>query len=259
MKKKNIGKIVLGILLFVVLVFLIPLGINQCYQSEIVIIPTKWGAADVLSYYGTLLGASVTILTLIFTILFTRKQIQRERFLERNRLKWETVDTIIMQALLEISPLNLCGSAYSEDPVVMVHGRISELQSYAITAKTFLDKIKFYINLDECNKQMGDFIAEIFCAITQFCQIESDLEKEYMTLLTIAVKNNNNIPNEELVLHFGRTEELMKKIPIAYNGPYQRLLNMKRDVFEKVYADIDAQADSILRFARKRQAKRRTG
>ena len=248
MDKKQVSLLVLAVALLAILG---PLVINWCYQRDTAIITTEWEAADVLSYYGTLLAAIVTILTLVFTILFTRKQIQRERFLERNRLKWETVEAIIMQALLDISPLNLRGSENMDDPIEMIHNRISRLQSYAITAKTSLDKIKCHINPDEY-KQVGEYVAEIACAIMQFCEIESKLEKEYMALQTIAVNNKGVIPNEEIIFHLGKSEEIVKDIPVAYDGPYQRLLDRKRDVFEKIYVDIDAQADRILRFSRKK-------
>ena len=206
MDKKQVSLLVLAIALFAILG---PLVINWCYQRDTVIITTEWEAADVLSYYGTLLGATVTILTLVYTISFTRKQIQREHFLERNRLKWETVEAIIMQALLDISPLNLRGSENMDDAIVMIHNRISRLQSYALTAKTSLDKIKCHINPNEY-KQVDEYVAEISSTTTLFCEIQSKLEKEYMALQTIAVKNNGVIPNEEIILHLGKAEEIVK-------------------------------------------------
>lgn len=228
-----------------------PFVINWCYQCDTVIITTMWGAADALSYYGTLLGATATILTLACTISFTRKQIQRERFLERNRSKWETVESIIMQALLDISPLKMCNFEKSDNANVMIQNRISVLQSYAVTAKTSLDRIKCYINPDEY-RQVADYGAEISCAIMQFCEIEDELVEEYIALQTIAINIDETIPNEEAGLHFAKANEITKKIPIAHSGLYQRLLDRKRDVFEKIYADIDAQADQLLRFGRKK-------
>lgn len=251
MDKKKVGMIILAILGFVVLVIGVPLGINWCYQRDTVLITTQWGAADMLSYYGTLLGATVAILTLAYTISFTRKQIQRERFLERNRTKWETVESIIMQTLLDISPLKMCSFDNSGDANVIIQNRISGLQSYAATAKTSLDRIKCYINPDEY-KQIADYAKELSCAIMQFCEIEDELAKEYMTLQTTAINNDGAISKEETILHFARTEEIVKKIPIAHSGLYQTLLDRKRDVFEKIYADIDAQADQLLRFGRKK-------
>ena len=86
-RKKLILVIVLSILLFSVA---IPIAINESYKHGVVYV-TKWDAVDVLSYYGSLLGSVSTLLALVITIIFTKKQIQRDRFLELNRTKWEKV------------------------------------------------------------------------------------------------------------------------------------------------------------------------
>ena len=100
-RKKLILVIVLSILLFSVA---IPIAINESYKHGVVYV-TKWDAVDVLSYYGSLLGSVSTILALVITIIFTKKQIQRDRFLELNRTKWEKVDLSVTQMLIDISPL----------------------------------------------------------------------------------------------------------------------------------------------------------
>lgn len=240
----------LSILGFLFLAVGVPLIINSCYKATPVFV-TKWNAEDVLSYYGTLLGAVSTILALVCTISFTKKQIQRSWFLERSRAKWEMVETIVTQALVDISPLKMWSLDKTDDTNAMIRNRIRELHSYVITAKTSLSMIKCYINPDEY-KHVAVYVGEISCAIAQFYEIEKEFEQEYMTLQTVSVNNSGNIPNAELILHFGRTNKLMERIVSAHDGPYQRLLNMKRDVFEKIYADIDAQADQILKFGRKR-------
>ena len=103
-RKKLILVIILSILLFSVA---IPIAINESYKHGVVYV-TKWDAVDVLSYYGSLLGSVSTILALVITIIFTKKQIQRDRFLELNRTKWEKVDLSVTQMLIDISPLKMC-------------------------------------------------------------------------------------------------------------------------------------------------------
>ena len=78
-----------AVLAAVVLIFAVPVAINLCYSADTVIIPTQWGATDVLSYYGTILGAAVTVGALIVTILFTRKQIERDDYRKSQREKWD--------------------------------------------------------------------------------------------------------------------------------------------------------------------------
>ena len=56
-------------------------------------------------------------------------------------------------------------------------------------------------------------------------------------------------------INLDKTNEIVKKIPIAYNGPYQRLLNLKREVFDKIYAEIEEEADQMLYFNKKRGKK----
>ena len=248
MRKTKFIAIIISIIL--VSVVIIPIAINESYKHGVVYV-TKWDAADVLSYYGTLVSASATMMTIIGTILFTRKQIQRDRFLERNQEKWEKVDKVITQALITISPLNLRATGNMDTPNGMIHNRLSALQAYIIAAKTSLDMIKCHTDPDEY-KLLGDFINEISEAIEQFCMIAHELELEYMAMQDLAICNGGRIPDAEFSLHLGRTNEIIKRIPPAYDGPYQKLLNIKREVFDKIYTDIEMQANQMLKFGIKR-------
>ncbi len=246
-------KILLVVLSFLFLVVGVPLIINGCYTAMPVFI-TKWNAADVLSYYGALLSGITTVGVLAATIRFTKRQLQRERFLERSRSRWGKVESIITQSLIDISPLNMlrnCGIDTNNSTLANIHIIISSLHSYAAKAKTSLDMIKCYANPDEYT-QISEYIEELSNAIKQFCSIENELESQYMTLQVYGVTHDGKIPDAMLIIFLNQANDIAKKIPSAYNGPYQKLLSMKRDVFEKIYADIDAQADRILRFGRKR-------
>ena len=233
MRKTKFIAIIISIIL--VSVVIIPIAINESYKHGVVYV-TKWDAADVLSYYGTLVSASATMMTIIGTILFTRKQIQRDRFLERNQEKWEKVDKVITQALITISPLNLRATGNMDTPNGMIHNRLSGLQAYIIAAKTSLDMIKCHTDPDEY-KLLGDFINEISEAIEQFCMIAHELELEYMAMQDLAICNGGRIPDAEFSLHLGRTNEIIKR---------------KREVFDKIYTDIEMQANQMLKFGIKR-------
>lgn len=71
---------------------------------------------------------------------------------------------------------------------------------------------------------------------------------EYLTLQTLALEHGGTIPNEELLKHLDRATEINKRIPLAHDAEYQRLFNMKRDVFERIYAEIEAEANQKLQF-----------
>ena len=164
-----------------------------------------------LSYYGALLSAIATTGALVMTITFTRKQIQRDSFLERKHSKWEKVENIIMQALLNISPLKMQNAERLDGSLINnIHVIILNLQSYALVSKTSLDTIKCLLTPEEY-KQIADYVNEISSSIMEFCEIESEMEKEYTNLQIDAVANNGIIDNSKLMLHLDKTNEISKR------------------------------------------------
>lgn len=79
--KKRIGKIVAWYFVAIVFIFIIPIGINWVYKApaSLPIFSMDWEAKDVLSFYGSLLGAAATIIALKETINFTRESQKEER------------------------------------------------------------------------------------------------------------------------------------------------------------------------------------
>ena len=100
-KRKTVILIVLAILFFVIVV---PICINECYKIGSGYI-TEWGAADVLSYYGTALGATATATAMVATITFTRKQIDRDSYLKSEKEKWSKIEAVFIDALNSINPM----------------------------------------------------------------------------------------------------------------------------------------------------------
>ena len=111
MKKKTLFAIAVlfGIILFV---FGVPIVINECYKAGGYV--TLWSAEDVLSYYGTILGATVSVVVLAATILFTRKQIRHDQFVNSQSEKWKSVDAIINQAIEAVQPLQVAQMVYAD-------------------------------------------------------------------------------------------------------------------------------------------------
>lgn len=210
MRKTKFIAIIISIILVSVVV--IPIAINESYKHGVVYV-TKWDAADVLSFYGTLLGAATTAITLIGTIQFTRKQIQRNQFLEDNRRKWEKVESIITQALIDVSPLKIlngCEMDMNISPIANLHVIISKLQSYAATAKTSLDMISCYIDPVEYT-YVASYVKELHNAIKQFCEIEYALESQYIHLRLLGMTNGGNIPDTAILFCSSQTSEIIKK------------------------------------------------
>lgn len=92
--KKKIERAVIWFIVASILFFVIPIVINRLYEipAEVPIFAMSWEAKDVLSFYGSVLGAGATIIALSETIRFTQKSQQEERKLSiKPRLdsKWK--------------------------------------------------------------------------------------------------------------------------------------------------------------------------
>ena len=103
-KFKRVLKIILGILVISAFLVGIPIVINECYKTNCGY-SIAWDASAMLGYYGTILGAIITVVTLVATITFTKKQIQRESFLKNESEKWSKLKSIFLDILSNINPI----------------------------------------------------------------------------------------------------------------------------------------------------------
>ena len=106
----------------IVAAFLGPLVINWLYQAENPIFITEWDAVDVLEYYGTILGAIISVLVILITITNEHQKIADERREEKRRIEDQRrydnmmdilnrVSNSVIIALQELDP-NLLYSIY---------------------------------------------------------------------------------------------------------------------------------------------------
>ena len=102
MMRKSWTKWILIAVIALALIIGVPIIINECYKTNSGYM-TIWGAADALAYYGTILGALVAVATVVVTILFTYKQIQRDSYLRRENEKWFDVESVFSNALNTIN------------------------------------------------------------------------------------------------------------------------------------------------------------
>lgn len=249
--RKCKGILVVSIIIIFSILFVgVPLVINECYKADTGYI-TKWGAADVLSYYGVILGSIVAIISLMVTITVTRKQILSERTYTCARTKWEQTEAVVAKALLDISPLKLLVIGKTGDNLTAsVNNIVAHLNTYALNAKTSLDTIKCYVSPDEY-KKIEPLINAIFSSIQEFCSIEEDLMKQYSVIQT-TLASNGHISDQELHTRISEINRIMERVLPAHSGTYQNILNLKRDIFERIYIDIEAEANQILFFKRRK-------
>ncbi len=72
----------------------VPVAINEAYKTNCGYI-TLWGAPEVLSYYGTILGAAIAVVMLTVTIIFTRKQIQRDSYIQIEKINGKILKMLL--------------------------------------------------------------------------------------------------------------------------------------------------------------------
>ena len=160
-KFKRVLKIILGILVISAFLVGIPIVINECYKANYGY-STAWDASAMLGYYGTILGAIITVVTLVATITFTKKQIQRESFLKNESEKWSKLKSIFLDILSNINPMGNLKEVMDNgfiDPTKAIH----ILQRYQMNCKTSTDLLNAYLNMNDYPKvkHLIDGIAEM--------------------------------------------------------------------------------------------------
>lgn len=255
-------------------IFGVPILINECYKHGGYI--TMWEAADVLSYYGAILGASITVGTLAITILFTRKQIRRESYLKDKKEAWSRLDEKFTSALKLISPIppmKECIDKGRKDP----SEAIAILQIYQMSCRTALDEILPYLSGEDYLK-VKDLISSITAMANQCFDIAEEESSAYKKIQdlngrdsaqrTIDMETQHPGSFPEQMLSFCReliqntdglsyeiaSQEIGKineKIAALYEESYRPLLALKRTTFDKIDNEVQKEADSILQLWRK--------
>lgn len=273
MSKKTKFLVVLGA---VFLVVGIPIIINECYKADCGYI-TVWDVSDVLGYYGTILGSVIAVISIIVTIAFTKKQIQRESFLKNEDEKWNRLGEIFLQILNDINPMRVLKDVMDNgftDPTKAIH----LLQRYQLDCKMANDLLNVHLNMSDYPKfkELIDGIAttaEYFVGISQK-EIDqySDLriwqhKDTAQEMLRIEKEHPGSFPEDHVALN----EEVIEKIKTisyeninlqitqlntkfvqAYEEKYRALLQLTGSTFETIAIETKQQADSMLSFGKVR-------
>lgn len=269
-KWKLIMKWTVIILIVIFCVIGVPIFINESYKRQGGYL-TIWGAEDVLDYYGTIVGTTIAMITLVLTIRFTKKQIQRENFIQNEKEKWLKLDGIVMNILECISPA-VPLQIYMDGGLVNPHGTIVALQKYQFYCRTCTDGLTPYLS-DNDYLKMKDLINGMQKAMEEY----SDLAGEYIKLLAqlmdlrslSVVKDTldteranpgafsaetiefcNTLRNKTKELDYHRIlkdiEKLSEKLADSYQEKYRQLLGLKGLKFAEINAEIQQNADRIL-------------
>ena len=275
MKTKNILVRLLIVLLSIFLIVGVPFIINECYKLNCGYI-TVWNGADMLGYYGTILGAVIAVLTLVLTIVFTKKQIQRESYLKDEKEKLSKLESIFLEILDSINPIETLKNIMDNgltDPTKA----INILQKYQLNCKTANDRLNAHLNMTDYPKfkVIIDTIANIAEEFVSISQGEIDqysnlrLWSHRETALKI-LRNEEILPGSFPAKEIAFSKDVIEKtkdidyVDIeneiaklngdfikAYETKFRSLLQLNGSTFEEANDEVRQQADNILRFRRK--------
>ena len=262
MKKPGIKWCLLGLLVVAALVG-VPILINECYKVGGGYI-TIWNAADVLSYYGTIVGAAIAVATIALTITFNRKQIQRESYLKSEHDKWKAIEAEIAEVIDRINPQRFfaVGIDSLSTPNDNYGFILSSFQKYQLDCQIALDKLisflssEDYLRIEDLFKkirQTSDICFEI-CdeerkiyqkiqdlksrdSILQMFELEksapNSFSKEDLEYGMKVIRNTSNVQSDDLWEKIGALNIKMVEV---YEGSFRDLLSLKRKAFDTIYA-----------------------
>ena len=262
----------LFVLALLAVVIGIPVIINESYKANSGYM-TIWGAADALSYYGMILGALVAVATVVVTILFTYKQIQRDSFVKSENEKWAKIEEIFAMALDTINPIRPMTEAM-DTGMKNPGAAITTFQKYQMACKIASDQLVAFLNgadyqkvktlLERANQATEEFshicdeeiaIYERLLSFSGRQTAERTVEMEAahpasfpedtLTFCRTIIDKTNGITLDALTKELAASNE---KMVSAYETKYRDLLQLKGQTFEVINAEIQKKADSILLF-----------
>ena len=271
MSKKTKFLVALGAVFLVVGV---PIIINECYKANCGYI-TVWDGSDLLGYYGTILGSVIAVISIIVTIAFTKKQIQRDSFLKNENEKWDRLKSIFLQTLSDINPMRILKDVMDNgftDPTKA----ITLLQRYQLDCKIANDLLNAHLNMNDYPKfkELIDSIATTAEVFVDISQKEIDQYSDFQLLqhkdtalemLSIEKERPGSFSKENIafnkdllektktISHEGinrQITQLNTEFIQAYEEKYRALLQLTGSTFETIAIETQRQADSMLSFGK---------
>ena len=236
-----------------------------------------WSGADVLGYYGTILGSIIAVTTLAVTIIFTKKQLQRETFLKNESAKWDKLRDVFLQILDNINPMKTFKDVF-DNGFIDPSEAINILQKYQLSCKLANDQLIANINKAD-EPKFHKLISEIVVIAEGFIEIVQKEIDQYSDLRIFQNKDNivkmaeiekmasENSTNEEPTFNEQILEKLKNisyekidaeitklnnEIIKKYETDYRALLHQVGSTFDEINFETRQRADKILLFGTKK-------
>lgn len=219
-----------------------PLLINEAYRPNKGYI-TVWTGPEFLGYYGTILGAVATIIALVATIEFSRRQILFERHVQREMEKWKEIEGLFRTAIIYAEPSHLTSMFYNN---LQNKGLdfCMELETYLIKLSEAMDYLDVTIEEDD-EPAVQELLMQLKTVETE----DKKAAREYDDLISFYWQWQNGELKHvtDLMTEFAKSRnEINAKVESLRQNEYQKLLQMKKSTFAKIYDRIDIDSRNIL-------------
>lgn len=240
---KNFKKIIKIIIFFIVLFFVvfgIPIIINECYKVDSGYI-TMWDASAMLGYYGSILGTSITVITLVATIYFTKKQIKRESYLKTENEKWNKLKTIFLDILTNINPIVVLKDVM-DNGLINPTKTINILQRYQMNCKSSTDLLNAHLNINDYPK-VKHLIDNINKMSEEFANISAEQIEQYSNYRILQYKDSafqmieieKNRPGSFSSESLATNKEVIQKLKTINGDEINSKLQFLNSEFIRVY------------------------
>lgn len=242
----------------IVLIFIVPIIINECYKLDIGYI-TVWDAADVLNYYGIILGVIASVFLLAITIAYNRKQFIYEKALQQQQEKWSDIERVVNQVLDDIHPFKfqkILSDAVESGRADLM---LINLNLYESSAKVSFDKILYSINEQE-EKYLNDLIIKISTTMQELKEIKNEYIRFYIEAMAgnhafQQVQASENPMEVKWICAKGimsdlqeHSDEINKRLSNIYKTKYQPLITQKKEIFKQINEQLILQSEKMLHF-----------
>ena len=244
-----VKRIIIVISSLIGLLFLVvgvPIVINECYKSGGYI--TLWYAADVLGYYGIILGAIVSITVLAVTIYYNRRQLVDEAKQQAEIKKWKMIEESANEALDSLHPFIL-QEIVCQSPDFSSLKLIGTFTMYESNARRTVDKFRFIAGIEndplitELIEKMQKVSEKCIELQNSFLSFYRDINIEQLG--TQLMKNEGSEP--ELINLYqlsvfqkaqDRSKNLLNELQEVYSQDYGPLIIRKTEIFTDIYRKI---------------------
>ena len=239
MSKRTKVYLILGAIFFIIG---IPVIINECYKANSGYI-TVWDGSDVLGYYGTILGAVIAVISIIVTIAFTKKQIQRDSFLKNENERWDRLKAIFLQTLNDINPMRILKDVM-DNGFTNPAKAITLLQRYQLDCKIANDLLNAHLNMDDYPKfkKLIESIATTAEEFVDISQREIDQYSDFrilqhkdtaLEMLRVEKEHPGSFSKEHIALN----KEVLEKIKTISHESINQQITQLNNEFVQAYEE----------------------